>query len=180
MLEYPDDQGWGREDRPVINVSWDDAQAYLAWLGEKAKPEDGTVYRLPTEVEWEYAARGGSDTPFGWEGKEFDVKKANCAKGSEGQTLPVSRDGSWANGFGLHDMIGNASEWTADQSKAGSKSRRVLRGGSWLSGPSLCRAADRFGFAPDSRDYSIGFRVCRGSPIETRDAATLGTEPPSR
>jgi len=180
MLEYPDDQGWGREDRPVINVSWDDAQAYLVWLGEKAKPEDGTVYRLPTEVEWEYAARGGSDTPFGWAGKVFDVKKANCAKGSKGQTLPVSRDGSWANGFGLHDMIGNASEWTADQSKAGSKSRRVIRGGAWNFDPGYCRAADRGSRSPDVPFSNIGFRVCRGSPIETRDAATLGTEPPSR
>ena len=179
-LDYPrDDDGWGREDRPVINVSWDDAQAYLVWLGEKAKPEGGTVYRLPTEVEWEYAARGGSDTPFGWEGKAFDMRKANCdAEGSAGETLPVSRYGSWANGFGLHDMIGNVREWTADGVDADRK-LRVLRGGSWTLDPDYCRAAKRSYGRPNIRDGGIGFRVCRGSPIDPQDAASLGAESPS-
>ena len=88
----------------------------------------------------------------------------------------MSRDGSWANGFGLHDMIGNVREWTAD----GGRKLRVLRGGSWFNFPNLCRAADRDDYAPGRRLDDIGFRVCRGSPIETRDAATLGTEAPSR
>lgn len=179
-LEYPGDGGWGREDRPVINVSWHDAQAYVAWLSARAMPDDGTVYRLPTETEWEYAARAGRDTPYGWEGREFNSEKANCqVEGSAGRTLPVSRKESWANRFDLHDMIGNVWEWTADQYEVNEVSR-VLRGGSWSYNPDFCRAAKRYGLNPAFRVNFIGFRVCRGSPIDPRGAGLLDTEAPGR
>ena len=174
QLSYPDDAGWGREHRPVINVSWDDAQAYLSWLAKQDEHDDGTVYRLPTEVEWEYAARGGLDTPYGWADQAFDATKANCdVERGAGKTLPVNREGNWRNGFGLHDMIGDVWEWTEDQVSVDRESRG-LRGGAWDLNPDSCRAAVSISLATDGRDLDIGFRVCRGSPIETRDAATLG------
>ena len=106
----PPDQGWGRGDRPVTNVSWDDAKEFIAWLSKTT----GKPYRLPTEAEWEYAARGGATTPYWW-GKELGVGHAQCAEcgGSEnGKTVP---SGSFrANAFGLYDTAGNAAEWVED------------------------------------------------------------------
>jgi formylglycine-generating enzyme required for sulfatase activity len=179
LIYPPDEKRWGREDRPVINVSWSDAVAYLEWLTKREKLDaKWELYRLPTEVEWEYAARGGRDTPFGWAGKAFDKSKANCPPSD--QTLPVTRIDGWANGFGLHDMIGNVWEWTVDVYRVDTGRRqresRMLRGGSWISGPVGCRAADRFDLAPGGRGSFIGFRVCRGSPIEPPGAAPLDTE----
>lgn len=178
-LQYPDASRGERDDQPVINVNWDDARAYLAWLQERERPNDGTVYRLPSEAEWEYAARGGLDTPYGWEGKAFDATKANCGvKGSADRALAVSRQGAWANSFDLHDMIGNVWEWT--EGRIGLSDSRVLRGGSWNFVPQFCRAAYRFGLEPDNRNSFIGFRVCRGSPIDPPDAASRNTDAPSR
>jgi len=93
--------------------------------------------------------------------------------------------------FGLYNMLGNVWEWVEDAYKphetmhqtnpvVSGNGFRVLRGGSWILNPDVCRAAWRYGNRPDARSDFIGFRVCRGSPIETRDAATLGAEPPSR
>ncbi|MCP5093179.1 MAG: formylglycine-generating enzyme family protein, partial [Gammaproteobacteria bacterium] len=111
----PNDQGWGRGRRPVINVSWEDATAYAAWLSE----ETGTTYRLPTEAEWEYAARAGTTTPFHF-GEQISTEQANfngnytyngSAKGEyRQQTLAVGQ--FEANGFGLYDVHGNVREWT--------------------------------------------------------------------
>ena len=184
-LNYPPDSSWGREDRPVINVSWNDAVAYLDWLNGRAKLDvKRELYRLPTEMEWEYAARGGLDTPFGWAGMEFDKTRANCGFPAD-QTLPVTRIDGWANGFGLHDMIGNVWEWTADVDQTRSADgktveSRVLRGGAWVDDPVSCRAADRSHYGPGSRGVAFGFRVCRGSPIETLGAAPLDTGAPGR
>ena len=111
------DEGWGRGHRPVINVSWDDAQAYVAWLSQRT----GKPYRLPSEAEWEYACRAGTTTPF-YFGPTISTDQANYhgnytyGSGQEGvyrkQTVPV---GSFpANAFGLHDMHGNVWEWCAD------------------------------------------------------------------
>jgi len=107
----PDDYGWGRGNRPVMNVSWDDATAYLDWLAEQT----GKPYRLPTEAEWEYAARAGTETQYWW-GNDIGTNLANCySSGSEWsgkQTAPV---GSFqANPFGLYDTVGNLWEWCAD------------------------------------------------------------------
>ena len=108
----PDDEGWGRGDRPVIRIDWDDAQAYVRWLSGKT----GKKYRLLSESEWEYVARAGTGTRYWW-GDEIGRNRANCyGCGSrwddEEQTAPV---GSFpANAFGLHDVHGNVSEWVED------------------------------------------------------------------
>lgn len=182
-LNYPRDVGWGREERPVLNVSWNDAVAYLDWLNERAKLDvKRELYRLPTEAEWEYAARGGLDTPFGWAGREFNKARANCGPHTF-QTLPVTRIEGWANGFGLHDMLGNVSEWTEDiyqsmTDERGTFETRVVRGGAWLDG--VCGVARRDQRRPDHLSDFIGFRVCRGAPIEPLDTGALNTEAPPR
>ena len=178
-IEYPPDEGWGRADRPVIHVSWDDAKAYTKWLGMKT----GTHYRLPTEAEWEYAARAGTDWVYWW-GKVFAEDKANCRGW---KTTPVH--GRYPpNPWGLHDTAGNVWEWVedlyapyaADPAMAPPGARegvsRVLRGGAWDDAPMNCRAAARYHLAPDDRYNLIGFRVCRGAPIEPLGAAPLNTE----
>jgi formylglycine-generating enzyme required for sulfatase activity len=164
----PDDEGWGRGRQPVMNVSWYAAQQYIAWLSKRT----GKAYRLLSEAEWEYAAQAGT-------GREAEVTagQANCrgcgSRWDYRQTAPV---GSFpANAFGLHDMLGNVWEWTADcwnESHAGAPadgsarlsgdcSRRVRRGGSWYYGPSLSRSAFRSGApAGNYLDYD-GFRVAR-------------------
>jgi formylglycine-generating enzyme required for sulfatase activity len=177
------DAGRGRDTRPVIYVSWDDAQAYVAWLSRMT----GKAYRLLTEAEWEYAARGGTTTAYSW---GDDIKKdgkamANCSGcGSQWdgrQTAPV---GSFApNAFGLYDMAGNVwqwvqdcyhpnydgvptngSEWAADDCKD-----RVVRGGAWGSNPQDLRSANRGRDTTDDRVSGLGFRV--GSTLFARAGA---------
>jgi formylglycine-generating enzyme required for sulfatase activity len=167
---------WGRGGQPVINVSWDDAQRYVAWLSRIT----GQPYRLLSEAEWEYAARAGTTTAYSW---GDDIKKdgkamANCnnecgSQWDNRQTAPV---GSFVpNAFGLYDMAGNVGEWVEDchhpdYKKAptdgsawitGDCSRRVVRGGSWVDYPQDLRSANRLGDASDNRDLSLGFRVGR-------------------
>ena len=168
----PDDQGWGRGRRPVIDVSWDDAREYVAWLSS----ETGAEYRLPSESEWEYAARAGTTTKYHG-GDEVGVNRANCRGcGSQwdgDKTAPV---GSFApNAFGLYDMHGNVFEWLQDcwnDGYAGAPSdgsawlrgrcdERVLRGGSWSLSPRYLRAAVRVSYSTGNRDRSLGFRVAR-------------------
>ena len=140
--ERANDRGWGRGRRPVINVSWDDAVAYTQWLSSQT----GERYRLPSEAEWEYAARAGSTTKYSW-GNDIGRNRANCdgcgSRWDDRQTAPV---GSFsANRWGLHDMHGNVWEWVQDcwngnyrgaptdgsAWESGDCSERVLRGGSW-------------------------------------------------
>lgn len=173
----PSDQGWGRGTRPVINVSWGDAQEYRTWLSKKT----GKTYRLLSEAEWEYACRAGTTTPFSF-GETISTAQANYdgtetyGKGVKGEyrqkTMPV---GSFpANTFGLHDMHGNVSEWVQDcyghDTEAPSdgspveksiNSNRVLRGGSWYSNPQVLRSAYRNGKGPTLRSNVIGFRLAR-------------------
>ncbi len=168
----PDDEGWGRGNRPVVNVSWKDAQAYVDWLSRKT----GAEYRLLSEAEWEYAARAGTTTRYFW-GDDVGRNRANCSGGSCGDswkfTAPV---GSFAaNGWGLHDMHGNVWEWVDDcwnGSYAGAPSdgsawesgncdRRDLRGGSWSNEPRILRSANRDGGGTGVRLNSVGFRVAR-------------------
>jgi formylglycine-generating enzyme required for sulfatase activity len=182
----PDDEGWGHGRRPVINVSWDDAQAYCQWLSRQT----GKTYRLPSEAEWEYACRAGTTTPFWW-GDRIDPSLANYdgyyayAKGPKGerrqQTLPV--EGFQPNPFGLYQMHGNVWEWCQDRwhgsyagaptdgsaweaGKAGEETPRVVRGGSWYGYPRGCRAAFRDRFSAGDRYADLGFRVCCGAPID--------------
>jgi formylglycine-generating enzyme required for sulfatase activity len=140
--EKPGDEGWGRGRRPVINISWDDAQAYIAWLSQ----ETGKTYRLPSEAEWEYACRAGTTTRYSF-GDAITPQNANYGDSGLGRTSEV---GTYpANPWKIHDMHGNVWEWLKDdwhenyQSaptdgsawKDAQKGREprlcVLRGGSW-------------------------------------------------
>ena len=165
------DSGMGRGTKPAINISWDDAQQYAAWLSKMT----GRSYRLLTEAEWEYAARAGTATAYYW-GDEIGKGHANCAGcGSEGnkQTSPV---GSFpANQFGLYDMAGNVWQWVQDcyrgnyeqaptdgsASTGQDCSYRVARGGSWNLGPQFARSAVRFRYPPNYQALNRGFRVAR-------------------
>jgi formylglycine-generating enzyme required for sulfatase activity len=160
----PVDQGWGRGNRPVINVSWNDAQAYVQWLSQRT----GQRYRLLTEAEWEYAARAGTTTNFSW-GDQDPVCDQSARNGAnflactDDRTRPV---GSFQpNVFGLYDIHGNVYELTAscyDGSQSETNcSHRVIRGGSWYYGPQLLRSANRDGSTPSYRSYDRGFRVAR-------------------
>jgi formylglycine-generating enzyme required for sulfatase activity len=108
-VNKPNDEGWGRGSRPVINVSWEDARKYASWLSG----ETGKSYRLPTEAEWEYATRAGTETPWSFGDKASDLGKyAWYTDNSNRQTQPVGQ--KLSNPYGLHDLHGNASEWTGD------------------------------------------------------------------
>jgi formylglycine-generating enzyme required for sulfatase activity/uncharacterized protein len=174
----PDDKGWGRGKQPVMNVRWDDAQGYVAWLSRKT----GERYRLLTEAEWEYVARAGTTTPFWW-GASISPDQANYSgdytygtgrKGKYRQrTVPV--DSFAANPFGLYNVHGNVQEWVEDcyvdnyrtapidgTAASGLDSCfRVLRGGFWFDEPRLLRSAVRFMLSPDYRSIDVGFRLAR-------------------
>ena len=164
----PGDDGWGRGVRPVINVSWVDAQGYVRWLSRKT----GEAYRLLSESEWEYVARAETTGPYHF-GSSLSPSQANYGA-NRGGTVPV---GSYsANGFGLHDVHGNVWEWVedcwnnryyggvpADGSAwvSGDCGRRVLRGGSWGNDPGSLRSAGRIRSTTGFRFYRFGFRVAR-------------------
>jgi formylglycine-generating enzyme required for sulfatase activity len=174
----PADEGWGRGKRPVINVSWMDAKAYVTWLSGKT----GKSYRLLSESEWEYAARAGTTTRF-VVGDTLSPNQANYDGSTDGsgpsdvnrqQTLPV---GSFpANGFGLHDMHGNVSEWVEDcwfddysdrtptdgsPSLEGNCNGHMVRGGSWEDSEVELRSAARTGGDNNDRFWSDGIRIAR-------------------
>ena len=153
----PDDEGWGRGRRPVVNVSWNDAKAYVRGLSRKT----GHEYRLLSEAEWEYVARAGTTTKYWW-GNDVGRNRANCdgcgSRWDNRQTAPV---GSFtANPFGLHDVHGNVWEWVEDCWE-GDCNRRVLRGGSWNGLPGGLRSAFRSRGTTGDRDFNAGFRVAR-------------------
>ena len=177
----PKDAGWGRGKRPVINVSWEDAQSYLTWLNDVT----GLKYRLLSEAEWEYAARAGTKTPF-YTGKTITSDQANfngqfpfmtSAKGPyRRKTVPV---GSFKpNPFGLYDSLGNAFEWTEDCwneshkdapndgsfRRDGDCKYRVMKGGSWVNHGYQIRAAKRTRYTTDYRYDDYGFRIARTLP----------------
>ncbi len=158
------------ENHPVVCVSWRDAMAYTQWLSTAS----GEKYRLPSEAEWEYVARAGTDTSWHW-GNSDDCHSANCCTGVlwlEKQTRDV---GSYApNKFGLYDTAGNAWEWTGSpytETYIGSElkvlpatfdaSAMVVRGGSWYRFETFARSASRGGNWPQSRFSDVGFRVVR-------------------
>ena len=167
----PPGSGWGQAGRPVINVSWEDAAAYAAWLSE----ETGEAYRLPSESEWEYAARAGTEMRYSW-GEDSGRNRANCvvcgSRWDSAETAPVGSFDS--NAWGLHDMHGNVWEWVEDcwhenyarapgdgsaWTSGDDCGRRVLRGGSWNNNPRNLRSANRNRNDAENRNNNIGFRV---------------------
>ncbi len=183
----PEDEGWGRGRRPVINVSWEDAQEYVRWLSRETEAD----YRLLSEAEWEYVARAGTETARYWGASELgqcrhgngydrtgDAKHdlggtaVGCSDGYA-DTAPV---GSYQpNAFGLYDVLGNVYEWTEDcwngdysgapadgaAWRTGDCTLRVLRGGSWFIGPRGLHSAIRVRYLAGRRDFYNGFRVAR-------------------
>ena len=156
------------DELPVEEVSWKDIQGFIKILNRRT----GKRFRLPTEAEWEYAARAGTQTAYYW-GDGIGRNNANCdgcgSRWDNRQTAPV---GSFKpNAFGLFDMLGNVREWTCSQYKesydgsekkcAVSARRYSLRGGSWSSHPGYVRSASRFNFVPGIRIYYLGFRLAR-------------------
>ncbi|MCP4701137.1 MAG: SUMF1/EgtB/PvdO family nonheme iron enzyme, partial [Gammaproteobacteria bacterium] len=190
--EKPVDAGWGRSRRPVINVSWEDAQAYAQWLSK----ETGHDYRLPAEAQWEYAARAGGEDLYYWGDNpdeacgyenvadetfkqeldllEWDIH--NCTDGYA-DTAPVGQ--FEANEFSLYDMSGNVYEWVWDwydkkyyarspeENPEGPESGayRVTRGGNLNNSPRYVHSANRWGTFPGNRHSNIGFRLARLDPL---------------
>jgi formylglycine-generating enzyme required for sulfatase activity len=174
----PGDEGWGRDSSPAMNISWEDAKAYAAWLSAKT----GKTYRLLSEAEWEYAARAGSIAAYPYT-DGLSPSKANYDASTDGtgpsdvnrqRTVPV---GSFLpNAFGLYDMQGNVSEWVEDCWNdeytaaaptdgsawvAGDCKGHVVRGGSWEDSATELRSAARTGGAKDDRFYTDGVRIAR-------------------
>ncbi len=166
----PDDERWGRGKRPVIYVSWKEATAYAKWLSEQT----GARYRLPTEAEWEYAARAGTETRWSFSDKEGDLgKHAWHWENSNNKTHPIGE--KEPNPWGLHDVHGNVLEWVADcwhedydgapndgsaweEEGSDDCGRRVLRGGAWDNQPRNLRSATRYRYFAVTRYNDIGFR----------------------
>jgi formylglycine-generating enzyme required for sulfatase activity len=166
------DNGWGRMNRPVVLVSWEDAKRYVAWLAGLT----GKDYRLLSEAEWEYAARAGSTTAYWW-GPEIGTGNANCYScGTQWDGKQTSPVGIFKpNAFGLYDMLGNVWEWVEDDWhssyrdapidgsvwRGGEDTSQVIRGGAWGNNPAELRSAYRGWNRPGSRRINIGFRVAR-------------------
>lgn len=179
----PSDQDWGQKQHPVINVSWLDAMAYTDWLSTQT----GQHYRLPTEAEWEYAARAGTQTAYWW-GDTFKPAWLNCYGCDPNKELstPLPVGQFPANAFGLYDVLGNVWEWTCSNysedydgsetrcSEVADASNKAIRGGSYQNRPVVTarftpqkgerhalRCAVRDYFYPDDRNDILGFRVVR-------------------
>jgi len=172
LAHKPDDQAWGRGQRPVIDVSWEDAKAYASWVSQKT----GKPYRLLSEAEWEYCCRAGTTTRYA-HGDSITRQQAQFSEGELGSAKQTVEVGKFpANAWGLYDMHGNVWEWTEDNWHAsyngapqdgsvwqgGDASQRVLRGGSWIERkPDHFRSAYRGADWSGHRDSCMGFRLSR-------------------
>lgn len=176
----PPDHGWGRDRKPVVSVSFEDAAAYTQWLSAKT----GETYRLPSEAEWEYAARAGADTAFSFgsalqpTNANYDARYAYRGRKGEWRGEPTVAGTFEPNEFGLFDMHGNVWEWTQDcfvpsldgiavngaprtQTQNGTCTARVLKGGAWNTGGWRLRSGHRIGKNAAAREFDNGFRVVR-------------------
>lgn len=166
------DENWEKKNRPVVRISWLDTQDYIKWISKKT----GRIYRLPSEAEWEYAARAGSKTKYFWGDKVNG--NANCQGcGSQWDGTKTSPVGSFPpNSIELYDMHGNVYEWVEDCAtndinripKNGkayvdyfARYYRILKGGSWLSSPEYCTSSHRQSYQWNIPTYTRGFRVVR-------------------
>lgn len=203
---FPADEGWGRGFRPVINVSWIDAQQYVVWLSRKT----GRNYRLPSEAEWEYAARAGTETTFGW----GDSASESCDFANTFDITGAAQHSNWfwsvycvdtfahtapvgsfpPNRWGLHDMHGNVWEWVQDcwhSDYTGAPAdgsawvtgpdcgKRVNRGGGWGNNPRSLRSANRDADSATGSGDAFGFRVVRDEPPPPAVAPAPQTPPPA-
>jgi formylglycine-generating enzyme required for sulfatase activity/CRP-like cAMP-binding protein len=171
-VRLPYDETWGRGNRPVINVSWNDAQAYVRWLSAQT----GHTYRLPTESQWEFAARAAELTSWPWD-ENVDEVHANCfdcgSEWDQSSTAPVGKFS--ANHFGLYDMGGNVQEWTEDCYRKGYNgapadgsalqipecTQHTVRGGAYTSPLTSLRGSSRAQYDRDTRLDNLGFRIIR-------------------
>lgn len=173
----PQDCGWGRDDRPVIHVSWRDAQAYCAWLTARS----GRRYRLLSEAEWEYCCRAGGEGVYpGGDSLTAETANFDATYGFGDGRPALARDKTTparsfpANAFGLYDMLGQVWEWVEDayhssyeaapangaaRRSGDGEGHRVVRGGSWASDLRSLRASQRGSWEPDERNNVLGFRV---------------------
>ena len=175
--KLPYDEGWGRGDHPVINVNWNDAQGFAKWLSRQT----GKKFRLPTEAEWEYAARSSTTTKYSW-GNSIDCSKAqynggknsSCYYKSDGEHKGSALVGSFSpNAWGLYDMSGNVWEWTKNCMNENDQSapknvmsmadrtctNRIIRGGSWSSFPDIVNSTARDWNEETMRTHIDGFRL---------------------
>ncbi|HBP88679.1 MAG TPA: formylglycine-generating enzyme family protein [Nitrospiraceae bacterium] len=175
--KFPHDNMWGRGRRPVVNVSWEDARDYAEWLSEHTVQR----YRLPTESEWEYAARNGEQEEI-WAGTSEQAQLMAYAvyNGNSGnRTAEVG--GKQSNAIKIYDLTGNVWEWVEDcihdtykgaptdgsawlQGEGGDCRKHVLRGGSWYNAPENLRTSARDLNPPRRRNLDIGFRLARDAP----------------
>ncbi len=177
-LRQPEDAGWGRGKRPVMSVAWTDiAREFLPWLNTKLGIAGDSAYRLPSDAEWEFAARAGTTTryAFGDTLTPADARYLDAAAGGAADRT-VEAGTYKPNAFGLHDMHGNVAEWVRDCDGPPSRwnrptdgsaflsrdcSLRIVRGGDWRSAPVHARSASRIDVDQNTRDIAIGFRVAR-------------------
>jgi formylglycine-generating enzyme required for sulfatase activity len=176
----PDDEGWGRDKRPVINISWEDAMTYCQWLSQKI----GCNFKLPTESQWEKAARGTDGRTYPWGDSLPSGNKANFADNittpneqngkvykKSKYTTPIGSYPEGSSPYGVLDMAGNVYEWGLDWYSLSSSPKknsrgpekgtyRVLRGGSWYGSSQCLRTTFRTSAKPTSRYFHIGFRLC--------------------
>ncbi|HEY9042921.1 MAG TPA: SUMF1/EgtB/PvdO family nonheme iron enzyme [Rheinheimera sp.] len=170
----PDDRGWGRGEMPVINVSWIDATAYAKWLTEQTNQ----YYRLPSETEWEYAARAGTKTVYWW-GDNYIQSKEHCDRDIGDCTDGTEAAQPWISGrydatpYGLYDVTSNVAEWVLDCDEAKTRSHnttpvetgdcenRIVKGGSYTDRAHNTRLSARSALSVDAKYPSVGFRLVR-------------------
>lgn len=166
----PSDEGWGRGDRPAINVSWEDANAFAAWLTQ----QNGITFSLPSEAQWEYFARAGTETPY-WTGDQLPKGSANCRDcGSQWDNKQSAPARSFSpNPWGLYDTAGNVAEWTLDDFHSDYEGapadgspwftpgteKKIHRGSSWIYSTKETRSFIRDWAAKDWTSNTTGFRL---------------------